>query len=188
MTTQIGFTVLVSLVALQRLAELRVSRRNERALRARGASEHAPEQMPYMVAVHTGWLVAMLIEVWWLGVRVRGWVALLAFAVFLVGQALRIAAMRALGGRWTVRVLTLPEPPVTGGVFRHVRHPNYLGVVLEIAALPLVHGAYLTALVFSIANAILLTFRIRAEERALAESSDYDERFRGRPRMVPRGT
>lgn len=179
------FTLLVALVALQRLFEVRLSRRHERALFARGAQEHAAHQMPWMVALHGAWLVCMLGEVWGLHAPFDARAATVALCVFFAGQALRLAAMRALGPRWTVRVITLPEPPVTSGIFRYVRHPNYLGVALEIAALPLVHGAYRTALVFSVLNAVLLAFRVRAEERALAESSDYEARFKKRPRFLP---
>jgi methyltransferase len=94
--------------------------------------------------------------------------------------------MRALGTRWTIRILTLPlEPPVTIGVYRYLRHPNYLGVILEIAALPLVHGAVWTAAIFSVANAVLLAFRITAEERALATDNGYAVLFGARPRFVP---
>jgi methyltransferase len=186
MDTRIAFTLLVLLVAAQRLLEMVISRRHERALKARGATEHAAEQMPWMVAVHTGWLVAMLCEVWLFEPRFQLGLAVPALLLFGLGQALRFSAMRALGERWTVRVLTLPEPAVTQGVFRHVRHPNYLGVVLEIAALPLVHGAFVTAVLFSAANGMLLLARVRAEERALAQSSDYDARFAGLPRFVPR--
>lgn len=184
--TRLAFTALVVLVALQRLVELRRSAQNEAKLRERGGREHAPGQMPWMRLLHLGWLVAMPLEVWLLA---RPWVTELAapaLALFLVGQALRVLAMRTLRTRWTVKIMTLPEaPPVTAGVFRYVRHPNYLGVVLELAALPLVHGAYLTALVFSVANAVLLAFRIRAEERALREVNDYDAWMRRRPRFLP---
>lgn len=180
-----AFTALVVLVALQRCAELVKSARNERVLRARGAREHAPAQMPVMRAVHAGWLVAMLVEVWALERSPSPWIALSALAVFAAGQALRVLAMRALGERWNVKILTLPgAPPVSGGVFGHVRHPNYLGVVLEIAALPLVGGAVLTAIGASIANAVLLFFRIRAEEAALRAEGGYD-RLDARPMFVP---
>lgn len=186
MDTRVAFSLLVLFVALERLLELRVSRRHERILRARGAVEHAERQMPWMVAIHTGWLVSMLLEVWLLSSPFRLPLAIPAFALFMAGQALRFSAIRALGERWTVRVLTLQEPAVTRGIFRYLRHPNYLGVVLEIAVLPLVHGAFMTAVLFSVANGVLLLARIRAEERALAASSDYALRFFGLPRFVPR--
>ncbi len=180
------FTMLVLLVALQRLWELGRSRENEKSLRARGAREHAPRQMPWMRALHASWLASMLIETWVLEPAPSLALALPAIAVFTVGQALRISAMRALGDRWNVKIFTLPgAPAIRGGVFEHVRHPNYLGVVLEIASLPLVGGAVITSIVFSIANGMLLFFRIRAEEEALRTDNDY-RALEDRPLFVPR--
>lgn len=186
MGSRVAFTVLVAAVALQRLWEVRRSARNERALLAAGGREHAPEQMPWMRALHAGWLVAMVLEVWLLDRVAPGWLAVPALLLFVAGQVLRLAAMRALGPRWTVKIFTVPgEVAIDRGVYRHVRHPNYLGVVLELAALPLVHGAWLTALVASVANAALLRARIRAEERALRDDASYREVHGERPRFVP---
>ena len=181
------FLALIAAVAVQRLWELRRSRRNEARLRAQGGREHARAQMPWMTLLHASWLFAMPLEILLLRRPFHVGLAVAAGIVFLVGQSLRIAAMRALGDRWCVRVFTLPgAPAIDHGVFRVVRHPNYLGVVLEIAALPLVHGAWLTALVWSTANAVLLTFRIRAEEAALQTDNDYQADLGDRPRFVPR--
>lgn len=186
MVSEILFAVLVALVACQRLYEVRVSRAHERALLARGGLEHARGQMPWMVALHTAWLIAMPLEVFLLERAFRWPLAVVALLVFAVAQTLRIWAMRTLGPRWTVKVFTLPgEPPVTGGPFRFLRHPNYLGVVLEILALPLVHGAFITSLSFTVLNGLLLRARIAAEERALAAASDYEGPFRDRRRLVP---
>jgi methyltransferase len=181
-----AFVCLLACVVVQRLLELRISKRNEATLREEGATEHAPEQMPWMIALHAGWLVCTLLEVLLFQRPFRLWLGLLALLVFCAGQALRLFAIQALGDRWTVKVITLPgAPAISDGIFRYLRHPNYLGVVLEIAALPLVHGAWFSALVFSILNGILLRARIRAEEQALRESGDYDERFALRPRFIP---
>jgi methyltransferase len=99
---------------------------------------------------------------------------------------LRYAAIRLLGWRWSVRIFTIPgEQPITGGIYRYIRHPNYLGVIMEIAAMPLIHSAYLTALVFSLANGILLAVRIKKEEEALDMASSYEETFSKQPRFVP---
>jgi methyltransferase len=185
--TRLVFVVIVLLVGLQRLWELRVSRQHEQALLQEGATEHAPEQMPWMRAVHTLWLVSAIAEVY---LAKRPFIPALAgcaLVVFLAGQTLRLVAMRSLGPRWTVKIITPPAgaPPVSHAIYRYLRHPNYLGVILEIAALPLLHTAYVTALVFSVANGILLRFRIRAEEAALSGSSDYAARFQGRARFLP---
>lgn len=164
------YTLLVALVAVQRLAELRVSRRHERALRARGAVEAGAGHYPVMVALHALFLVACAAEVWLLERPFVPWLGWPALAVLLAAQGLRYWTLSTLGERWTTRVLVPPgEPPVTAGPFRFVRHPNYLAVALEIAALPLIHTAWLTALLFSLANAALLRVRIGVEERALSE-------------------
>lgn len=165
--TRLLYTGLVALVALQRLGELAVSRRNEERLRSRGAVEAGAGHYPVMVALHTGFLAACAAEVWLLDRPFVPALAAAALAVLLAASALRVWTLATLGGRWTTRVLVLPEEePVTGGPYRFLRHPNYLAVALEVAALPLVHAAWLTALVFSAADALLLRVRIRAEEGA----------------------
>lgn len=187
MLSQSVFLVLVLLVAVQRGVELRLSRRNELLLRGAGAREHAPGQLLVMQLLHGAWFGSMLLEVKLLHAPFQAWLGAAAALVFVVGQLLRYTAIRTLGWRWSVRILTLPgSPPVSAGIYRHVRHPNYLGVALEIAALPLVHSAWRTALIFSFANALLLAARIAAEERALAQSGGYDERFGELRRLWPR--
>jgi methyltransferase len=168
MVTRALFTALLLLVATQRALELRQSRRNEAWIRARGGREHAAWQMPWMRALHAAWLVSSLLEVWLAHRPFVPWLAAVAAAAFVAGQVLRLTAMRTLGARWTVRVMTIPGAPlVKRGIYRHVRHPNYLGVALEIAAFPLIHSAYVTSAVFTALNALLLRWRIRAEEAAL---------------------
>lgn len=184
---RVAFTALVVAVAIQRIAELRKSAQNEARIRAAGGREHAAGQMPWMRALHAAWLVAMPLEVWILERSAPAWLAVVALVLFAIGQGLRIAAMRALGWRWNVKILTVPgETAVAAGIFRHVRHPNYLGVILEIMALPLVSGAWLTSIAFTIANGALLRARIAAEERALREDSGYAQVHAERPRFVPR--
>jgi methyltransferase len=137
--------------------------------------------------MHIAWFLAMLAEVFGLRRPFDPRLALVASAAFLAGQALRYAAIRTLGERWTVRVMTLPgAKPVSGGIYRVIRHPNYLGVALEIAAVPLLHSAYLTAFLFSIANGLILAWRIRTEEAALREQNNYEQVFAGKPRFLPR--
>jgi methyltransferase len=150
-------------VAAQRLAELAWSRRNERRLRARGAVEHGAAHYRWMVAVHAGWLAATALE----GRHCRH-VRPVAAVVFAAVQPLRWWVLATLRDRWTTRVLTVPgEPLVTTGPYRVVRHPNYVVVVAEIVSLPLAFGARHTAVLASIANAAVLTRRIRVENSAL---------------------
>jgi methyltransferase len=178
--TQPIFVLVVALVAAQRVVELFLSHRNDRWMRARGGSEHARRQMPWMAALHAGWLGSMLLEVVALDRPFYLPLAIVGALAFVAGQALRLAAIFSLGSRWSVRVMTVPGlPPVTTGIYRFARHPNYVGVALEIVGLPLVHTAYVTAVVFSIANALLLRLRIREEEAALAAQGGYREAFGG---------
>lgn len=186
MVTAWLFAGVVALLAVQRLAELRLSARNVAKLRARGAVEAGAGHMPVMRALHAAWFAAMLAEVFVLGRPFVPWLAALALVGLFAGQALRYAAIRALGERWTVNVMVLPgAPAVTSGLYRRIRHPNYLGVILEIACVPLLHTAWLTALVFTVLNALLLRVRIRAEESALREANGYDAALGNRPRLVP---
>ncbi len=186
--TRLLYTGLVGLVAVARLVELRIAKRNVRNLLAQGGVEAAPGHYPVMVLLHTGFLLACPLEVWLLDRTFRPALAAPMLVLLGLAAALRSWVIASLDGRWTTRIICLPGvPPVLGGPYRFVRHPNYLAVVTEIAALPLVQGAWLTALVFSAANAWLLRVRIRAEEEALSRLSDYEPAFAGRPRLVPGG-
>lgn len=186
--SRILFTALVVLAAVGRLLELRIANRNRRLLLARGGIEFGEGHYPWMVALHTVWLIACVAEVWLLDRPFIPWLGVTALAVFLAAFALRYWVISTLGERWTTRIVCLPGvAPITGGPYRWLRHPNYLAVVLEIMSLPLVHTAWLTALVFSLLDAILLRVRIRAEEEGLSRLSDYDEAFAGRPRLIPGG-
>lgn len=184
--TRVWFTALVILAAIGRLLELRIANRNRRRLLARGGVEIAPGHYPWMVALHTGWLIASPVEVWLLARPFLPWLGALALAVFLGAFALRYWVIATLGERWTTRIICLPgEPPIVSGPYRWLRHPNYLAVILEIVSLPLVHTAWMSALVCSLLNAFLLRIRIRAEEEGLARFSEYGEVFAGRPRLLP---
>jgi methyltransferase len=185
-TTQLLFTLVVLAIAVQRLVEVRISRRHEATLKAEGGYEVGHAHFGWMKALHASWFVAMLAEVWLLDRPFIPWLAAVALALTLAGQALRYAAIRTLGDRWTVTIWVLPEaPPVAGGIYRYVRHPNYLGVILELAAVPLLHTAWVTALVWSLLNAWLLRVRIRAEEAALEDANRYGETFGQTRRFVP---
>lgn len=158
----------VAVLAAQRVGELLHSRRNTRRLLARGARESGRGHYPVMVALHALFPLALVAEVVALGAR-PGRLAPLWLGVWLAAQALRIAAIRALGERWSTRVLVLPGVPlVRRGPYRWLRHPNYLAVVIEFLAAPMMFGAWRTALAFSLADLALLGVRVRCEARALA--------------------
>jgi methyltransferase len=180
----IGWAFLAAL-ALERGAELAVSSRNARRALARGGIEVGRGHYPAMVLFHAGFLLACAAERLLWPARWPLAATLAALALALGAQGLRWWAVAALRGRWTTRVVVVPgEPPVTAGPYRFVRHPNYLAVVVELLATPLVLGAWRTAVAFTLGNAILLAVRIRAEERALGPA--WREAFAGRPRLVPR--
>ncbi|GAA3691526.1 isoprenylcysteine carboxyl methyltransferase family protein [Nonomuraea antimicrobica] len=164
-----AYAVLIGLVVLERLAELAVARRNLAWARSEGGVEYGRRHYPWIVAAHVGLLVAAPAEVWLLGrpfVPALGWPML---AVVVLAQGLRWWCVRTLGRRWNTRVVVVPGLPlVHRGPYRWLRHPNYVAVVAEGIALPLVHTAWLTAVTFTVVNAVLLTIRVRVEDLALA--------------------
>lgn len=178
------YTGLLALVGIERLVELRLSARHAAWAFAQGAQEYGQAHYRFMTIFHSGFLVACVAEPWlWQRPFLVPWSWLaLGFAVF--AQALRYWAITTLGPRWNTRIIVLPgAAPVIGGPYRFVRHPNYVAVVVELVALPLVHGAYVTAVVATIINAGLLWVRIRAEEAALG--GRWAAHFAATPRWMP---
>ncbi len=184
--TRVLYTALIVLVALGRLVELRVAKRNLRNLLARGGVEAALGHYPWMVLLHTSFLIACPLEVWLLGWPFIPALGIPMFLLAFAAAGLRLWVIRTLDGRWTTRIVVLPGvAPVTGGPYRFLRHPNYLAVITEMFALPLIHTAWLTALAFSLLNGLVLRVRIRAEEEALSKMTEYEAAFAGRARLVP---
>jgi len=177
----LGFLLLL---AAERLFEVALSRRNAARAFARGGRESGRAHFPPMVALHAAFLLSCAIES---AVRpflgTLGWIAL---GAALCAQVLRYWAVVSLGDRWNVRVIVVPgDEPVQRGPYRFVRHPNYTAVVLEMLAVPLVHGCWMTAVVFSVLHAVLLRIRIRDEEAALGAA--WEKAFTGRSRFLPGG-
>lgn len=164
------YTGFVVLTIGERLAELVVSKRNAAWAFERGGVEFGQRHFPVMVALHTAFIIGCLVEPWLLD---RPFIPGLGFAMLtlaLACQALRWWVITTLGRRWNTRVIVTPGLPlVTSGPYRVMRHPNYLAVVVEGIALPMIHSAWITALVFTILNAGLLYVRIRTENAALAK-------------------
>lgn len=166
--TKSFFSSIVVAVILQRILELRVSQYNEAYLLARGGRKHSDNLLGIVKVLQISWWLAMLVEVWWLDRPFIPTLAAVGLLATLSGQILRYLSMQALGYRWTLPIITIPGVPVVrSGIYRYLRHPNWLGVMLEIAGLPLIHSAYLTAICFSVANAFLISKRLQAEELAL---------------------
>jgi methyltransferase len=163
------YVVLIVAVALERLAELVVSRRNLARARRHGGREYGFGHYPFMVFLHTGLLVACLVEATHRPfIPALGWSML---AVVVLAQGLRWWCITTLGPRWNTRIIVVPGLPlVDRGPYRRLRHPNYVAVVLEGIALPLVHTGWITAAVFTVVNAGLLRVRICAENAAMAQA------------------
>jgi methyltransferase len=166
------YPVLILLVGLERLAELVVSKRNAAWSKERGGREYGAGHFPPMVLLHTGLLVGALAEFWLADrpfVPALGWPML---ALVVLSQALRWWCIATLGRRWNTKIIVVPGLPlVTGGPYRLLTHPNYVAVVMEGFALPLVGSAWITAAVFTVFNAFLLRVRISAENAALATAT-----------------
>jgi methyltransferase len=169
-TPGIGLAVYLGWLIAERSFELALSFRNTARLEARGAVEHGAAHYPWIVALHVLWPLALVLEFLWAGARPPAWWPL-PLLLLVVAQGLRVAAMRALGDRWSTRILVVPgEPPVRSGLYRWIPHPNYAGVVIELMAAPFLFGAWRTAVAASVVNAALLAVRIHAEDRALRRS------------------
>jgi methyltransferase len=154
--------VILALVTMERLFELWLARRNTRRLLGEGAREHGQGHYPLIVGVHVLWLASL----WWLAPRqpIDGfWLG-----IYIVLELARVWVLATLGRRWTTRIIVLDDAPlVNEGPYRLVNHPNYWVVIGEIAVLPLVFGLWLVALIFTLLNAVVLSIRIREENRAL---------------------
>ena len=156
---------ILAIVAAQRLCELAYARRNTRRLLSNGGHEVGAPHYPLFILLHAAWLVTIVVVALRTpDVRVD-WRLIVLFALL---QMARIWIIATLGSRWTTRIVTMPGMPlVRSGIYRYFRHPNYAVVVLEIAVLPLAFGQIAVAIMFSVLNAALLTYRIGIEDRAL---------------------
>jgi methyltransferase len=165
----IWYVLLLVAIAAERVVELVVSKHNWEWSRARGGTEVGSRHYPAMVVLHIALLMGFLLEVKVLHrpfIPAVGWPML---AVVGAAQGLRWWCITTLGRQWNTRVVVIPGAArVTGGPYRMLPHPNYVAVVVEGIALPLVHSAWITAVVFTILNAVLLTTRINVENAALA--------------------
>ena len=181
----VGFSLALGATGLMRLGELWVSR-GRIAERPADALVGEPALFPAMAGLHTALVVLPLAEVWFLERAFQSLVAGLAFAVLLVATGLRVWTLRTIGIAWNVRVVRPEsETVVTRGPYRFIRHPNYLCVILELAALPLLHSAWISAVVLTLWNAAVLSVRIRTEEAMLMEIPQWRDAFADRARLIP---
>ena len=160
--------MLVLAVAVERLAELIIAKRNARWAFAHGGKEFGQGHYPIMVTIHTALLLGCLVEPWALHRPFIAWLGWPMLAVVALSQGLRWWCIASLGRRWNTRVIVLPDAPlVREGPYRLLHHPNYVAVLAEGLALPLVYTAWLTAVFFTLANALVLRVRLRVENSAL---------------------
>ena len=166
------FYFILAFVIIQRLVELLIAKRNEKSMLTKGAYEVGASHYKFMILLHASFFVSFLVEVvffksiftpnYWL------------LAVFLLLQLLRVWCLMSLGTFWNTRIIILPGAKVVEkGPYKFLRHPNYLVVCLEIAVLPLMFQAYVTAICFTILNLLMLSVRIPIEEKALKEATNY---------------
>ena len=162
------YSLFILAIGAERLVELAVAQRNAKWSFAHGGKEFGRDHYPAMVSMHALLLVSCVVEVWVLGRPFIGWLGWPMLAIVVLSTVVRWRCVATLGKRWNPRLIVIPGAPlVREGMYRWVRHPNYTAVAAEVAALPLVHSAWLTAIAFSVANALVLAVRIRAEDTAL---------------------
>jgi methyltransferase len=182
----IAFLGLLLAVASLRLVELRISKRHQEEMVARGAARIDEPKFRWMVLLHTAVLIGAALEVLLLRRPLILWLAVPMFAVFLAANAVRLWVIRTLGEHWNVQVIDSTRlGVVTSGPFHYVRHPNYAAVFAKMLALPLIHTAWITATVGAIAHIGVLAQRLSTEERVLFASPDYRAAMTGKPRFLP---
>jgi methyltransferase len=187
MITRFIFIGIVAAVIVQRLFEMRISQFNAGQILAQGGQKQSDNFLGTVKILQVSWWISMLAEVWYFNRPFIPVLAAVALAATMAGQILRYLSMQALQWRWTLPIMTLPDLPVIDtGIYRYLRHPNWLGVTLEITFLPLIHSAYLTAIIFSIANILLTIKRVQAEEQALMQATNYALVFADTPRFIPK--
>ena len=176
------YLALVGALCLERLVELWLSARNTRWARARGGVVHGTGDYRLMVAVHAAFPFVCALSAWRTGAHAPSWLSATALGLAVGAQLLRYWAILSLGRRWNTRIVVIPgAPPVVRGPYRFFRHPNYLAVAIELAAFPLIAGAWRTAIVFTLLNVALMWRRIPAEEAALGP--EYARAFAPRRRV-----
>ena len=173
----IVFFSVVGFVIIQRIVELFVARNNERWIRGQGGYEVGERHYPYMVGIHIGFFISLIME-FVVFDRMLPPIWTVLFIIFVGLQLMRVWVITSLGRFWNTKILVLPGAHVVKrGPFRFLRHPNYVVVSLEILVIPLMFGAYFTALLFTILNVFILSVRIPIEEAALREVTNYTEVF-----------
>jgi methyltransferase len=183
----VAYLALLALVGIGRLAELGISRRNQRKLEKQGVRKIAEPHFRWMVIVHGGVLVAAAAEVVLLHRPLIPGLAIAMGVLFVLANALRWWVIRTLAEHWNVEVMASSAiGVVTSGPYKWVRHPNYVAVVTELFALPMIHTAWITALVGTVADLEILRRRLRVEDSVLMANPTYRLAMGAKPRFLPR--
>ncbi|RSD26558.1 isoprenylcysteine carboxyl methyltransferase family protein [Mesobacillus subterraneus] len=179
------FYIFVGVIIFQRLMELVIARRNESWMKKRGAIEFGKGHYPAMVTIHTAFFIFLIFEVIYFDKSLSSYWPIL-LAVFIFTQAMRVWALSSLGKFWNTKIIILPGADVVKkGPYKIIKHPNYLIVAVEFIVIPLMFNAYITMIVFTLLNIIILSIRIPAEEKALRELTKYETAFHQQGRFVP---
>jgi len=182
----IAFLGLLVAVAALRIVELQISKRHQREMIARGAAKVVEPRFRWMVILHTALLIGAAAEVVFLSRPFLPVLAAVMFVIFLAANIVRWWVIRTLGNHWNVQVMDSTSLGViSSGPFRYVRHPNYAAVFAEMLALPLIHTAWITAIVGSLAHIVVLSMRLSTEERVLLANPEYQATMATKPRFIP---
>jgi methyltransferase len=179
------FFLFIAFIILQRLTELAIARKNEKWMKSHGALEFGSGHYPAMVMIHSAFILSMFAEVVFFHRELSAyWPVLLV--LFVLTQLMRIWALMSLGPYWNTKIIVLPSAKIVKkGPYRFIKHPNYVIVALELIIIPLMFNAYWTAAIFTILNIVILSVRIPAEEKALAQLTQYESEFRENGRFIP---
>jgi len=161
------FIIFILFVIVQRLSELYIARGNEKWLRSQGAVEYGKEHYPFIVALHTLFIISIIVEYMLSGNTPIDFAFLILFALLLL---FKFWALSSLGKYWNTKIFRVPgASPVKKGPYKLFKHPNYFIVICEIAIIPMVFHLYYTAIIFTVLNAIMLTVRIKVENKVWAK-------------------
>ncbi|SHM97852.1 isoprenylcysteine carboxyl methyltransferase family protein [Mucilaginibacter sp. OK098] len=164
------FTIFISLLIIQRLSELLIARRNEKWLLSQGAVQYGQSHYPFMIAMHTLFIVSIIAEY---NLRGRTEISWIFLGIFLAVLLFKFWALSSLGKYWNTKIYRIPGVyPVKRGPYKFLKHPNYMEVVCEIAFIPLVFHLYYTAVIFTVLNAAMLSVRITVENKVWADVRD----------------
>ncbi|RYU91206.1 isoprenylcysteine carboxyl methyltransferase [Mucilaginibacter terrigena] len=160
------FIIFILFLIFQRLAELYVSSKNEKWLLKNGAVEYGKKHYPFIVTLHTAFIISVIAEYIWRDDTIVSYPLIVLFFVLII---VKVIVISTLGHYWNTKIYKVPGTrPVATGIYKYIKHPNYIIVICEIAIIPLAFGLYYTAVVFTILNALMLTVRIKKENEVLA--------------------